>query len=60
MYCISVLRHLLSYRVFLRVAMHLKKLSREMDPAEIRFIEKIFNKERDEEVFRKIRQSAIL
>jgi|688.fasta_scaffold2068443_1 hypothetical protein len=38
----------------------LKVLSSEMDPAEIRFIRKIFIKERGAEIFRKIRTYHIL
>jgi hypothetical protein len=60
MYSIFVLRHLLSYMFVLGVGRHLKVLSNEIDPAEIRFIRKIFIKERGAEVFRKICPSAIL
>jgi hypothetical protein len=40
--------------------MFLKVLSTEIGPAEIRFIRKVFIKERGAEVFKKIRPSPIL
>jgi hypothetical protein len=39
---------------------HIKVQSSEMDPAEIRFIQKAFTKERGAEVFREIHPSPIL
>ena len=39
---------------------YFKVLSSEMDPAEIRFIWYVFIKERDAEIFRKIRPSSLL
>ncbi len=43
-----------------RISHYVKELSSETDPGEIRFIQKVFRKEKGAEVFRKLRPSPIL